>query len=66
MGIRPVEGPSMITADSAVQMPVGELRRCDGQPAVGDHLAQYLRGDLPQLDEHGGVAVEVRNREEAR
>src|SRR5215831_2997501 len=49
---------------SAVEVPVNETRRCAGQPAVGDRVPQRLTGDLPQLDEDGGIPVEMRNREE--
>src|SRR5580658_9260772 len=54
----------MITTRSALQVLVRELRRCGGQPAVGDHLAQRGRGGGPHLDQHGSVAVEVRDGEE--
>src|SRR5215471_5760423 len=49
---------------SAVEVPVRETRRCAGQPAVGDRVPQRRTGDLPQLDEDGGIPVEMRNREE--
>src|SRR5262245_6274111 len=35
-----------------------------GEPGVDERLPQRLRGDLPELDEHGRVPVEVRDREE--
>src|SRR5436190_13446066 len=47
----------------AVHILFGELWWCGGQPAVCDHLAQRLCRRLPQLDEHGRVAVEMRDRE---
>jgi hypothetical protein len=40
---------------------VRELLRRAGQPAVDDRLAERRPGDLPQLDEDGRVAVEVRD-----
>src|SRR5260221_3204720 len=50
---------------SALQVVVGEFRRGAGQPAVDDCLAQGAFADLLELDQHRGVAVEVRDREEA-
>src|SRR5215813_7392625 len=47
-----------------VQVLIREPGRRAGQPAFGDRLAQRGRGRLPQLDEYGSVAVEVRDREE--
>jgi hypothetical protein len=41
-----------------------EGRRGAGQPAVGNRLFQYLGCDFRQLDEDGGISVEVRDREE--
>src|SRR6476620_3472265 len=44
---------------------LGEDTRRAGQPAVDQGLAKGALTDDLQLDQHGGVAVEVRDREEA-
>src|SRR5215469_225006 len=48
----------------ALDVLVRELRRGGRQPAVRDRVPERLPGDLAQLDEHGGIPVEVRDREE--
>jgi hypothetical protein len=43
-----------------------EAGRRTGQPTVDDRFLQGSAGDGIQLDENGGVAVEVRDREESQ
>jgi hypothetical protein len=42
---------------------VGQGARGAGQPAVGERVPERFGADLPQLDEHGTIPVEVRDRE---
>ena len=51
---------------SAVEEAVGQRGRSFGQPGIDDRVAQGPLADPLQLDEHGRVAVEVRDGEEAR
>src|ERR1035438_6214708 len=55
---------SAAEALSAVEVLSGQAWRRAGQPAVGDRVSQRRDGDIPQLDEHSRISVEVRNREE--
>ena len=47
-----------------VEVALREVRRRTRQPAVDDRLSQLRLGNSGQLNQHSGVAIEVRNGEE--
>jgi hypothetical protein len=49
---------------SAPKVLVHEAGRRAREPAVGYRISQCRPGDVLKLDENGGVAIKVRNREE--
>src|SRR5205807_8299620 len=62
-GPRPWQGTRRLT-----EAPLGVLSReplrCPREPRLDDHLLEYVERDALEQDQHGGVSVEVRNREE--